>query len=129
MKVDSILLILRVAFGGMLLAGHGIPKAMNFAELSATFPDPLGIGSQISLGMALFAEVLCSTGVILGIMTRLAAIPPLVMMVVALTMVHGEDLWQKKELAVVYAVPFACLIIAGGGRFAIDQLRGRTITS
>lgn len=129
MKVDLILLLLRVGFGGMLLFSHGIPKAMNYAELMTTFPDPLGVGSQISFGLALFAEVLCSTGVILGIMTRLAAIPPLVTMAVAFTLIHANDPWSKKELSVLFAIPFACLIIAGGGRFAVDQLRGRTITS
>ena len=36
------LLILRVFFG-LLLMNHGIQKWSNFQELSAAFPDPLGV--------------------------------------------------------------------------------------
>lgn len=43
------LLILRVFFG-LLLMNHGIQKWSNFQELSAAFPDPLGVGSPLSLG-------------------------------------------------------------------------------
>lgn len=42
------LLILRVFFG-LLLMNHGIQKWSNFQELSAAFPDPLGVGSPFGL--------------------------------------------------------------------------------
>jgi hypothetical protein len=53
------LLILRVAFGSMMLV-HGIPKLMGFSEMAGQFPDPLGMGSQLSLISAIGAEVGCS---------------------------------------------------------------------
>ena len=54
------LLILRVFFG-LLLMNHGIQKWSNFQELSAAFPDPLGVGSPLSLGLAIFGELVCDT--------------------------------------------------------------------
>jgi putative oxidoreductase len=42
-------LIARIVFG-ILLMNHGIQKWTNFQELSAVFPDPLGVGSPLSLG-------------------------------------------------------------------------------
>lgn len=125
MKVDLILLLLRLAFGGMMLFGHGLPKLLTFAEKSQTFSDPLGVGSQMSLVMAIFAEVFCSAAVVLGVMTRYAAIPLVVTMAVAAGLVHAEDPWQKKELAICFGVAFVCLIVAGGGRFALDGLRSK----
>ena len=49
--ISVILLIVRVVFGVMLM-NHGIDKWANYQELSAVFPDPLGIGSPLSLGLA-----------------------------------------------------------------------------
>lgn len=128
MKVDLILLALRLAFGGMMLFGHGLPKLLTFSEKAQTFSDPLGVGSQTSLILAIFAEVFCSAAVIFGVMTRYAAIPLVVTMAVAAGLVHADDPWQKKEAALSFLVPFACLILAGGGRFALDGLRNRQDT-
>ncbi len=45
---------------------HGIQKWTNFQELSAVFPDPLGVGSPLSLGLAIFGELACSMAFIIG---------------------------------------------------------------
>ena len=50
------LLALRILFGVLLLS-HGIQKWTNFSAMSESFPDPLGVGSTLSLGLAVFAEV------------------------------------------------------------------------
>ena len=57
---SAILLIVRIIFG-MLLMNHGIEKWSNYQELSAVFPDPLGVGSPLSLGLAIFGELACFT--------------------------------------------------------------------
>ena len=58
-KVSLFLLAVRIIFG-ILLMNHGIQKWSNFQELSTAFPDPLGIGSPLSLGLAIFGELVCS---------------------------------------------------------------------
>ena len=50
----------------ILLMNHGIQKWSNFQELSTAFPDPLGIGSPLSLGLAIFGELVCSMAFIIG---------------------------------------------------------------
>lgn len=52
---SAMLLIARIVFG-ILLMNHGIQKWSNFQEMSAVFPDPLGIGSPLSLGLAILAN-------------------------------------------------------------------------
>ena len=59
-------LILRIGFGATMLLAHGWPKLANFSQSMNTFPDPLGIGNSLSLGLAIFAEVLCALLVALG---------------------------------------------------------------
>ena len=119
---DIGLLILRVGIGAFMLAAHGWGKLANFGELAGTFPDPIGLGSTISLLLAIFAEVLCALLIIIGLGTRFAAVPLLITMLVAAFVVHADDPWGKKEFALLYAIPFLTLIFSGGGRFALDAV-------
>ena len=59
--ISLLLLALRLLFGGLLLS-HGIQKWTNFESMSAAFPDPLGVGHSVSLGLAIFGELFCSIG-------------------------------------------------------------------
>lgn len=116
------LLILRVGFGCFMLFGHGLSKLMNFSDMAENFADPFGLGPETSLGLAVFAEFGCSLLLIIGFLTRLAAIPLAVTMATALFMIHAADPWKVKELAAVYLTVYAVLIVAGGGKFALDRI-------
>lgn len=116
------LLLLRLGMGGFMLGAHGFSKLSKFDVLTTKFADPLGVGHTTSLLLALFAEVLCAALVVLGLTTRLAAIPLLLTMLVAAFVIHSDDPWQKKEFALLYAIPFLTLLATGPGRFSLDQL-------
>jgi putative oxidoreductase len=115
------LLGLRILFG-VLLMTHGLQKWMNFDTLSATFPDPLGVGSQISLGLAIFGEVICSAAFILGIFFRLSLIPMIFTMLVAFFVIHGSDPFAARELSFIYGIVFIMMYATGPGRFAFDRM-------
>lgn len=124
---DIALLVLRLGAALMLFLGHGWPKIANFAERSATFSDPLGVGSTVSLGLVVFAEVFCSMLVSIGLLTRLAVVPILIFFVVALFH-HGDDPWAKKEFVLLFALPFLALLLAGPGRISVDDALERRRT-
>ena len=107
------LLALRILFGVLLLS-HGIQKWTNFSVMSESFPDPLGVGSTLSLGLAVFGEVFCSVGFIFGAFYRLAMIPMVFTM--------GMDPFAVKELAFIYLVVFVLMYITGPGKFSIDHV-------
>lgn len=119
--ISLMLLVLRILFGGLLLV-HGIQKLNNFADLSAVFPDPMGVGSRISLMLAIFGEIACSIGFILGALYRLALIPMIFTMGMAFFIIHGNDAFAAKELAFIYLIVFILLYITGPGKFSIDRL-------
>ena len=124
--LDSLgLLALRLGVGGMLLFQHGLPKLLSFSDQVSTFADPLGVGRAASLTLAIFAEALCAGLIILGLGTRAAALPVAVTMVVAAFVVHGDDPFAKKELALLYLVPALTLMATGPGRWSLDALVGR----
>lgn len=118
--ISLLLLALRILFGGLLLS-HGIQKWNNYAEMSAVFPDPLGVGSNVSLGLAIFGELACSIGFIFGALYRLAMIPMIFTMCMAFLVIHGSDPFAVKELAFVYLVVFILMYITGPGKFSIDR--------
>ena len=121
------LLLLRVSVGGMMLLGHGWGKLTSFAERSASFPDPLGIGPSLSMALATGAEAFCALAVILGFATRWAAVPLMVTMLVAALIIHGDDPWAKKEFALLYFFPFATLLLTGAGRYSLDAFFRRDV--
>lgn len=116
------LLVLRVALGLMMFWGHGLGKLSTFMEQHDRFPDPLGIGSTWAMAGATFAEGICSLLIVLGLGTRVAAIPLVFTMCVAGFIVHGDDPWGRKELAFMYAAPFFALMFIGAGRLSLDAL-------
>ena len=123
MLFSLLLLALRLLFGGLLLS-HGMQKWNAFAEMSASFPDPLGVGSCVSLGLAIFAELACSVGFIFGALYRLAMIPMIFTMFVAFFVIHGTDI-AGGELSFIYLAVFLLMYICGPGRFSIDYYLGR----
>ena len=120
---DIGLLIMRLAFGGVMLFSHGLPKLMSFSEKKDVFPDPIGFGSTFSLSLAVFAEVVCALFLLLGLFTRFVSAPLLIAMLVAFFIIHGADPFAKKELAFMYACGYLSLICTGGGKFSLEQFK------
>lgn len=119
-KESLLLLAARIIFG-LLFLMHGIQKWSNFQELSSMFPDPIGLGSSVTLGLAIFAELACSMAFIFGVLYRLALIPMMFTMIMAFFVIHGGDPFEVKELALVYLVIFIIMFIAGPGKYSVDR--------
>ncbi len=115
------LLILRVGLAGLMLT-HGIPKLLEVISGDFSFGDPLGIGATLSKILTVFAEFLCSVLIILGLRTRLACIPLIITMLVAVFIVHWEDPMGSKEKGLLYLTGFVTLLLTGGGKYTIKQL-------
>ena len=91
-----------------------------------SFGDPLGIGSELSFVLVVFAEFLCSILLITGIFSRLATIPMAFTMLVAFSITHADDPFGSKEKPILYFVIFIALLFSGPGKFSLDnKLYGR----
>jgi len=116
--ISVLLLLLRVAFAGMLMT-HGWAKLTNFAATAEGFA---ALGGTVAAVLVIFAEFFCALGIITGLLYRLALIPVIINMSVAFFMAHGARLVGEHngELAFLYLVVFVVLIFAGPGKYAID---------
>jgi len=125
---STALLIQRIVFGLFMLIGHGWVKLTNFSTISERFIDFMGLGSTVSLALAVFAEVVCAFLVAIGLFTRAALIPLIITMAVAAFIAHGNDPFfappreASKEMALLFLAGYASILVAGPGKFSIDRL-------
>ena len=113
------LLLFRLCLGGLMIANHGWIKIVNFEVLKTQFLNFLGSGSQISLILAITAEILCSILLIFGIYTRVVLIPLIITMLVAIG-THGWKIFGEAEMGFLYLLGFVFLFIVGPGDNSID---------
>lgn len=122
-------IIIRLIVGVVFLS-EGIQKflfperrgAGRFYEIGLPFPEFLGdfVGS---------VEIICGILILLGFLTRLASIPLLVVMVVALSTTKVEILISKGFWEMMHAsrtdwsmlLGSLFLLIKGGGRWSLDK--------
>lgn len=117
------LLVLRITAGAFMYFNHGAGKLTRlFGEGPVKFSDPIGIGPEASLALATFAEVLCSVLIIIGLMTRLSAIPLIITMMVAAFIAHAADPFGSRELPLIYGAIFIAIAATGAGKYSIDNL-------
>lgn len=122
-NIDIALLLLRITFGAAMIIGHGWGKLQRlFGAEEITFADPFGLGPVVSLVLVVFAEVLCSVLIILGLFTRWATIPLIITMLTAFFMVHFDDPFNRQEKAILYVITYICLLLTGAGYYSLDRL-------
>jgi putative oxidoreductase len=121
-KTSVALLLLRVVAGISIVVNHGLMKLQNYSAMSDKFPDPIGVGSQLSLTLALGAEFFCGILLILGFATRLIAIPLIITMLTAFLIIHSADPFSMKELPLLFMTMFTVVLIMGPGKYSVDSL-------
>ena len=104
---------------------HGWSKFVHYAEQSQKFSDPLGVGSQVSLLLVIFAELFCSFLLLLGLFTRLALVPLVISMGIAVFVIHAGDPMSDKEHALLFFVPYVAMFFTGPGSYSVDRLLKR----
>ncbi|WP_107038296.1 DoxX family protein [Brumimicrobium mesophilum] len=116
-------LILRLVLGLSMFYGHGIAKwQILFGEGEIKFGDPLGVGVMLSLILTVFSEVICSLLIATGLLTRLALVPLIITMAVAVFIVHSGHAFGKIELPLIYLTGYIAILFIGPGRFSLDNI-------
>jgi putative oxidoreductase len=120
--------LIRLLIGAVFLS-EGIQKFL--------FPDEVGAGRFLKIGLPMpellgpfvgTFEIVCGSLVLLGLLTRLAVIPLLVIMAVALTttkwpMLAAQGFWHMAHEARTdwsMSVGALFLLVVGAGRWSLD---------
>lgn len=121
-NLDGVILAIRIGVGLMMLV-HGLPKLERlFSPAPVEFVSVLGMGAGLSLALAVFAEVACSLFLLFGLGTRLAVIPLIITMVIAVFYIHSDDPFARQELGLLYLLFYILLLVAGSGKYSADFL-------
>lgn len=121
------LLVMRVVFGALMIIEHGWGKLMNYEARSQTFADPLGVGHQMSLNLALFGEIVAPALLVVGLGTRLAAIPAAFTMVVACFVIHAGDPLGDREMSALYLAGYTAIALMGAGGISLDAILAKSL--
>ena len=120
--VDWSALVLRIVFGGLMVP-HGYAKLVGFAEKQHSFMNFLGLGSAVSLGLTIFAELICAALLVIGLYTRLALIPLLILTVVIVFISHEGDIFGKAFSGFAYLTAYLVIFLLGPGKYSVDARR------
>ena len=114
--LDLGLLFLRLAGSFMLFYVHGLPKLLHYAHELTVIEDPFGLGPTVSLWAAIFAEALCPLLIAAGLFTRLACLPIIGVLLVAMLAVHPGWSIAEGQFGWLLLVIFTAIALCGPGR-------------
>ncbi len=127
---QAALLLLRVVLGTMMIH-NGLDKLADIPGFAEAYVEVIGLPFPIFFAYcAALTEVVASPLLILGFLTRPAALGLFSTMLVANyhhILVGGFSI-PSIELSSIYAASFAFFVIYGGGKFAIDALIVNAVT-
>jgi putative oxidoreductase len=114
------LALVRFGFGLSMAFAHGLGKLTNAEGFVGGlakngFPAPTLFGWA-----AILSEFVGGLLLAFGLLSRAAALLVLGTMAVAAFYVHAADPYQRKELALGYALVTIAVLVAGPGRFSLD---------
>ncbi|MFJ5298040.1 DoxX family protein [Pseudomonas sp. NPDC088368] len=118
--LDLGLLFLRGSGALFLLFVHGLPKLLDYKAQLTLIEDPFHLGGVLTLSLAIFAEVLCPLLILAGVLTRLACLPILFLLLVALVVVHSDWSVEQGQFGWLLIIIFTSVLIAGPGRLALN---------
>ncbi|HEY5551375.1 MAG TPA: DoxX family protein [Opitutaceae bacterium] len=142
LNADLGLLLFRAAPGWLVLRYHGWGKLTGWADEklhlpnlfgldgfrteSHTFPNYIGISSELSYLLVTWFETFGAMMIIAGFCTRLNALGMFITLAVAWILHHGMRLSgpNSGEVAFAYAFGFLLLVLAGPGKYSLDAKIG-----
>lgn len=116
-------------FIGIMMMQFGVRQIDQFDALKEYFPTVLGMTSHATLIVMICIEIVCSTFIMFGFLTRIMIIPPFVAMVLAeFYILHdyvGEaayllDWQQIGYVPVLFMGIYFFLLLVGPGKISID---------
>lgn len=116
-------------FIGIMLMQFGVRQIDNFEVLKDVFPGVIGMTSHASLIVMICIEIVCSSFIMFGFLTRLMIIPPFVSMILAeYYLLHDYvseaayllDWQQLGYIPIMFMGIYFFLLLVGPGKISVD---------
>ena len=116
-------------FIGIMLMQFGVRQIVHFDAIKEIFPGVIGMTSHASLIVMICIEIVCSTFIMFGFLTRIMIIPPFVSMILAeYYLLHDYvkeaayllDWQQLGYVPILFMGIYFFLLLVGPGKISID---------
>lgn len=116
-------------FIGIMLMQFGVRQIDHFDVLKDIFPGVIGMTSHASLIVMICIEIVCSTFIMFGFLTRVMIIPPFVSMILAeYYLLHDYVTeapylldWQNSGyVPILFMGIYFFLLLVGPGKISVD---------
>lgn len=118
---------------GVAFAESGWGKVHNLEAVGQFFAELSIPAPQVQATFVSYVELVCGSLVLVGLVTRLAALPLIGTMIVALATAKASDIAGFSDLIgtseLCYAVLLAWLALAGPGAASLDHLIARGVAA
>ncbi len=101
--------------------GTRLAQIAQLQRTTEAIEDPFHLGAHVTLLLAIFAEVLCPLLILAGVLVRLACLPILAVLLIAMVVVHPEWTLFEGQFGWLLLILFTSVLIAGPGRFVLGQ--------
>lgn len=118
-------------FVGVMFLQFGIRQIITFQDVVNTMPMVFGMSSHTALIVMIALEIGCSLMIMLGFLTRIATIPAMFSLLVAvdrllsnvpLDLPSDLGITQPVYLPIMFIGIFTYLLLAGPGKISLDYL-------
>jgi uncharacterized membrane protein YphA (DoxX/SURF4 family) len=124
-------LVLRLVLGALMIA-HGYQKLIGGPAGFGRLLAGLGVPAATVMGyVVMYTELVGGALLVVGLLSRLAALALTVELVVAIALVKvdagliaGRGMGSGAELDLAYIAGFLAILLGGPGRFSLDRLVG-----
>lgn len=117
-------------FVGIMFMQFGVRHLMNFSTISPEFPTVMGLSPVTCLIIMIVIELVCSLFIMVGFMTRLSTIPPILSMIAAEYYIihdlvphislYGLASTQPGYLPIMFIGIYLFILLAGPGKISLD---------
>ncbi len=116
-------------FTGVMFLQLCVRQMLHFNELVPTFEGFWGLSPEAAMSVLLVMELLCSTLIILGLLTRIAVLFPMVVMFIAERVIMSSQGPVADQLfnfepgyPVMFIGVFIYMLLAGPGKISLDYV-------
>lgn len=120
-------------FVGLMFLQFGIRHWANYSMLAPRFPTMFGLSPELCLSVMIAIEIICSALIIIGFVTRLATVPPMLTMMAAEYYIvnelipenismYGLDSTDPGYLPIMFIGIYCFIWLAGPGKISLDYL-------
>jgi putative oxidoreductase len=121
------MLLFRITVALEMIIVHGFKKLGIGTTEAEKIPNPLDLPGAFNNAFAIAANIFFPFCVMIGLCTRLAALPTLAVTLTGYFILHWNDAALIKDTPAIYSIVFLLILFLGPGRYSVDNYLSKKI--